>query len=203
MKIIGFFDNYKPVVGNRPEDALIQLTDVSLLRNGKPFFVPDDGHEYRAYPTLALKICRLGKTIPTRFASRYYTECAPALNIRDLTVLNRLRELSYPWTQAVAFDYSAPIGEFRSAPEILSGQKKIIFRQIDSEGIEATPSIEFDVNQLHLSPDEIIASLSTRFTLKDGDIIFVGYSPQSFLLSSRHTIEAGIGDDRLLTAKIR
>lgn len=201
MKIIGLLDNYGSSIhtGTPP---LLLLTDVSLLKSGKPFFVPDDGHEYCAFPSIAIKISRLGKSIPARFAHRYYTEAAAALNIRDITLLENLKASSLPWTEAVAFDYSAPIGPFSPIGESLE-DNIITFRHFDSLGQELSPPVTFDPACLRLGADRAIEALSQRFTLKDGDIIFLGYTPSCFAIAPRQTIEAFSRKGERMIAKIR
>lgn len=202
MKLISLLENY----GNAsplPTPPLLLLTDVSLLKSGKPFFVPDDGHEYRAFPSMAIRICRLGKSIPARFAHRYYQEVAPALNIRDITLLSLLRKKSLPWTEAVAFDYSTPTGDFISLPQMGMDGIKLTFRHLDNTGKEISSPIMFDPKNLQIGADKAIEVLSRRFTLKDGDIIFLGHTSDSFLLSPRQTVEAFTDTKRNLFVKLR
>ena len=46
--------------------SLLLKGDSALLVNRKPFFVPDETRAPVAYPALALRVCRLGKTIAPR-----------------------------------------------------------------------------------------------------------------------------------------
>ena len=58
---------YKP---ERP--VIFTKADSSLLKDGKPFFVPDWSEQVDYETELVVRICRLGKSIPERFAHRYY-----------------------------------------------------------------------------------------------------------------------------------
>ena len=57
----------------RPDEPVIfTKADSALLKPGRPFFVPDDMGRIDYEAEVVVRICRLGKSIPTRFAHRYY-----------------------------------------------------------------------------------------------------------------------------------
>ena len=57
----------------KPESPVIfTKADSSLLKDKKPFFIPDDLGQIDYETELVVRICRLGKSIPQRFAHRYY-----------------------------------------------------------------------------------------------------------------------------------
>lgn len=57
----------------KPENPVIFMkADSALLKDHKPFFVPDHLGRIEYEGELVLRICRLGKSIPRRFAHRYY-----------------------------------------------------------------------------------------------------------------------------------
>ena len=79
MKIFGIGMNY--IQHNKELDGALYKTeapvlftkaDSSLLKSGKPFFVPDFMGRIDYEAELVIRICRLGKNIPQRFAHRYY-----------------------------------------------------------------------------------------------------------------------------------
>ncbi|MBQ5663782.1 MAG: fumarylacetoacetate hydrolase family protein, partial [Bacteroidaceae bacterium] len=79
MKIIAVGKNYSDHAlefdgtVERPAVPMIFMKpDSSILKNGKPFFLPDflGCVEYEA--EIVVRISNLGKNIPTRFAHRYY-----------------------------------------------------------------------------------------------------------------------------------
>ena len=57
-------ENREPVIFMKPDSA--------ILKDGKPFFVPDFSHEVHYETEVVVRICRLGKNIAPRFAHRYY-----------------------------------------------------------------------------------------------------------------------------------
>ena len=48
--------------------------DSALLKDNKPFFLPDFSNEIHHEIELIIKISRLGKNIEAKFAHRYYDE---------------------------------------------------------------------------------------------------------------------------------
>ena len=55
----------------KPEEPVIfTKADSALLKDGKPFFVPDFMGQIDYETEIVVRICRLGKSIPARFAHR-------------------------------------------------------------------------------------------------------------------------------------
>ena len=72
-----------PVIFSKPESAVI--------RENKPFFVPDFAERFDYETELVVRINRLGKNIPKRFAYRYYDEVTLGIDFtaRDLQARSR------------------------------------------------------------------------------------------------------------------
>ena len=84
----------------------------ALLTHGKPMFKPDFTHEMSAAPYVALRISRMGKSIPARFAFRYYDAVGVAIDFTAEDVLRRLSQEGGPWDAAKSFDGSICIGDW-------------------------------------------------------------------------------------------
>ena len=57
----------------RPDEPVIfTKADSAILNQGKPFFIPDHLGRIDYETEVVVRICRLGKNIPERFAHRYY-----------------------------------------------------------------------------------------------------------------------------------
>ncbi|MCQ2310581.1 MAG: hypothetical protein MJZ64_02390 [Paludibacteraceae bacterium] len=84
--------------------------DASLLNQRKPFFMPDWSADLRYIPCQAVRICRLGKCIDTRYANRYYDAIAQGLDF----IAWDLKESDY--AQATAFDNALCVGEWLPIP---------------------------------------------------------------------------------------
>ena len=77
MKIICIGRNYsehaKELNNPLPEKPVFFMKpDSSILKNNKPFFLPDFSKDVHYEVELVLKISRLGKNINEKFADRYF-----------------------------------------------------------------------------------------------------------------------------------
>jgi 2-keto-4-pentenoate hydratase/2-oxohepta-3-ene-1,7-dioic acid hydratase in catechol pathway len=68
------------------EPVVFMKPDSSILKNNKPFFLPDFSSEIHYEVEVVVKISRLGKGILPKFAPRYYDEITAGIDItaRDL-----------------------------------------------------------------------------------------------------------------------
>ena len=100
MKILAVGKNYaqhNKEMGDtlyRQEEPVVFLKpDSSLLKDGKPFFLPDHLGRVDYEGELVVRICRLGKNIPERFAHRYYDAVTVGV---DFTARDMQRRLTAP-----------------------------------------------------------------------------------------------------------
>ena len=76
-------DYTEPIIFTKPDSA--------LLRDGKPFFLPQAWGEISYEAEVVVRICRLGKNIAAKFASRYYEEAGICLAIEASDLLEKLK----------------------------------------------------------------------------------------------------------------
>jgi 2-keto-4-pentenoate hydratase/2-oxohepta-3-ene-1,7-dioic acid hydratase in catechol pathway len=119
MKIIGVGMNYsshKEDMNNKlraKEPTLFMKSDSSsLLKDGKPFYIPDFSQDVQYEAEIVIKISRLGKNIAQRFAYRYYDEVTVGIDMTAQDLQQKLRSEGLPWEISKAFDNSAIIGTF-------------------------------------------------------------------------------------------
>ena len=171
MKIIGV------TYGERK--SLILKGDSALLVNRKPFFIPDEVNELEAYPALALRVCRLGKTVAPRYANRYFDAYAPALDIQAADLRAQALANGEPWTTAISLDGSFPLGEWK-------------------EQMIESPNLHLN-GQTYEATDAQIAeavSLASRFmTIRQGDVIYVQLTDQPLTLKQNDCITACLNDE--------
>ena len=97
----------------KPEEPVIfTKADSSLLRDGKPFFLPDDLGRIEYETELVVRICRLGKSIPVRFAHRYYDAVTVGVDFTARELQRRLRAEGKPWDLCKSFDGAAVVGQW-------------------------------------------------------------------------------------------
>lgn len=176
MKIFGIGMNY--IQHNKELDGALYKTeapvlftkaDSSLLKSGKPFFVPDFMGRIDYEAELVIRICRLGKNIPQRFAHRYYDAVTVGIDFTARDVQQQLREKGLPWDLSKSFDGAAAIGEWVGKDKFLDVQALRFHLDINGQTVQegCTADMVFSI-------DEIVAYISQYFTLKTGDVIFTG-----------------------------
>lgn len=143
--------------------------DSALLKNNKPFFIPDFTEECSASVYLALRICRLGKSIPARFASRYYDAFGVVVDFTAEDVLRQLRVDGRAWDMAKSFDSSAVEGEFISTSEIDVKSALVASLEINGEIVSETVCEDIERNV-----GNVISAVSRVFTIRQGDLLLVG-----------------------------
>ncbi|MDR2389407.1 MAG: fumarylacetoacetate hydrolase family protein, partial [Tannerellaceae bacterium] len=92
--------------------TIFMKSESSLLKGGKPFFIPDFSSEIHYETEVVIKISRLGKNIAERFARRYYSEVTVGIDFTARDLQKRLRAEGLPWEISKAFDNSAVAGAF-------------------------------------------------------------------------------------------
>lgn len=151
------------------EPAIFMKSDSSLLKDGKPFFIPDFSSEIHYETELVVKIDRLGKNIAERFAHRYYGEVTVGIDFTARDLQRRLRGEGLPWELSKAFDGSAVVGTFIPLEE--AGNIGRLPFHLDKNGETVQRGNTADM----LFPvDRIIAYVSRFFTLKVGDLLYTG-----------------------------
>ena len=151
------------------EPVIFTKADSALLKSGKPFFIPDFMGRIDYETELVVRICRLGKNIPVRFAHRYYDAVTVGIDFTARDVQRQAKELGRPWTIAKGFDGSAAIGEWVDIEKFRDIQA--LHFHLDINGTTAQEGCSSD---MLYTVDEIIAYISKFFTLKTGDLLYTG-----------------------------
>ena len=76
-----YADHNKELQNQTPTEPVVFMKpDSALLKNNKPFFIPDFSNEIHYETELVIKFNRLGKNIEPRFAPRYFAEIGLPFN---------------------------------------------------------------------------------------------------------------------------
>ncbi len=196
MKVIGIKGNYKSE--NQTASQVYLMADSSLLKDGKPLFLPDFAEEFVARPALVVRINRLGKNIAKRFASRYYDAVTVGLCIeaRGFKHENGIEGIG---SVVNAFDSAAVLGDFVEI-ENITDINNIPF----SINVNGNTNIELNSQELDKNIDELIEELSKYFTFKIGDILYTGYRDDlSFKLNINDVISGQLGEYTPLHFKVK
>lgn len=183
----------------KPEEPVIfTKADSALLKDRKPFFVPDfmGCIDYEA--ELVVRICRLGKTIPQRFAHRYYDAVTLGVDFTARDMQRIFREKGMPWDLCKGFDGSAAIGEWVDINKFRDIQA-INFRL----NINGSTVQEACTSDMLYGVDELIAYISRYFTLKTGDLIYTGTPAGTGPVAIGDRLEGWLDDRKVLEFSCR
>jgi len=164
----------------RPDEPVIfTKADSAILNQGKPFFVPEQLGRIDYETEVVIRICRLGKNIPERFAYRYYDALTLGIDFTARDLQKKASEAGQPWTICKGFDGSAAIGEWVPKEKLLK-DPEVVCTQSGLQALRFHLNIngktvqEGATSDMLYKVDEIIAYISRFFTLKTGDILFTG-----------------------------
>ena len=154
----------------KPDEPVIFLkADSSLLKDHKPFFIPDHLGRIEYETEVVVRICKLGKTVPVRFAPRYYDALTVGIDFTARELQHKLSAAGQPWDLAKGFDGAACLGEW--VPKEKFRDLNALRFHLDINGQTVQEGCTAD---MLYKIDEIIAYISQYFTLKTGDILFTG-----------------------------
>lgn len=154
----------------KPEAPIIfTKADSALLKDSKPFFIPDFMGRIDYETEIVVRICRLGKSIPERFAHRYYDALTVGIDFTARDLQKQLRANGQPWDLCKGFDGSAAIGQWVDKEKFLNLNTLPFHLDINGRTVQ-----EGCTADMLFSIDSLIAYISQYFTLKTGDILFTG-----------------------------
>ena len=154
----------------KPEEPVIfTKADSALLKDHKPFFIPDWSSRVDYEAELVVRICRLGKGIPERFAHRYYDAVTVGIDFTARDLQEKAREKGRPWTICKGFDGSAVIGDWVEKERFCDVQAMHFHLDINGRTVQ-----EGLTSDMLFKIDELISYLSRFFTLKTGDLLYTG-----------------------------
>lgn len=204
MKIICIGRNYiehaKELNNPLPENPVYFLKpDTSLVIRNRPFFYPDFSSDIHYETELVLKICKVGKSIPEKFAHEYYDSIGVGFDFTARDLQQKCKEKGLPWEIAKGFDYSAPISPEFIPVEQFSDLKNIRFSML-LNGVKVQDGNSGD---MIFSFDKIISYVSRFMTLRTGDLIFTGTPAGVGPVKIGDKLEAFLEDRLLLKCLIK
>lgn len=176
MKIIAIGMNYSlhckelHVNESLPQEPVIFMKpDSAILKDSKPFFIPDFSQQIDYETELVVRINRLGKNISERFAHRYYDAVTVGIDFTARDLQRKFRAEGKPWELCKGFDSSAAIGDWVDVEKFKDIQDIHFHLDINGKTVQTghTRDMLFGV-------DKIIAYVSQFCTLKIGDLLFTG-----------------------------
>lgn len=205
MKIIAVGMNYVAHCNelhrneNLPQEPVIFMKpDSALLKDSKPFFIPDFSKRVDYETELVVRICRLGKNIAPRFAHRYYDAVTVGIDFTARDLQQKLRAEGKPWEISKGFDNSAVIGDFVPVNRFKDVQNLDFHLTIDGNKVQ-----EGNTRDMIFKIDDLIAYISQFYTLKIGDLLYTGTPVGVGPVSIGQHLEGYLEGEKLLNFYIR
>lgn len=205
MKIIAVGMNYKAhcqelhATEALPKEPVIFMKpDSALLKDSKPFFIPDFSKQIEYETELVVRICRLGKNIASRFAHRYYDAVTVGIDFTARDLQHKFRSGGMPWELSKGFDNSAVIGDFVPVNRFKDVQNLEFHLDIDGNKVQQgnTRDMIFEI-------DDLIAYISQFYTLKIGDLLYTGTPVGVGPVSIGQHLEGYLEGEKLLDFYVR
>ena len=203
MKIICVGRNYSKHIeelnNQKPQEPVLFLKpDSAIVLKNQPFVIPPFSKNIQHEVEILIKINRIGKHIDAKFAHKYYNEIGLGIDFTARDLQSTLKAKGLPWEKAKAFDGSAVIGNFlpKNSFDDLNNINFILKKN-------DTVVQEGNTAQLLWKIDELIAYISTFFTLKIGDVIFTGTPAGVGKVETNDVLSGFIEEKQLFKVKIK
>ncbi len=151
----------EPVIFMKPKNALLQ--------SHTPFYYPEFCNELHYEVELVLRICKNGKYVSEKQASKYYNGLSVGIDFTARDIQTELKAKGLPWEKAKAWDNSAVVGIWKEiTPKLLGNPIHFSLLkngEIVQTGISTDMIFQFD---------EIVSHISNYFSLNIGDLIYTG-----------------------------
>jgi 2-keto-4-pentenoate hydratase/2-oxohepta-3-ene-1,7-dioic acid hydratase in catechol pathway len=180
------------------EPVLFMKPDSAILKNNKPFFLPDFSADIHYEVEVVAVISKLGKGIAARFAGRYFEEITLGIDITARDLQSKQARAGLPWEISKCFDGAAPIGKFVPVKSY-KNVNDLDFR-LEINGMIVQQS---NTSDMIFSIAELIEYSSKFFTLKTGDLIFTGTPSGVGSLKKNDHLIAFLEDQPLLDFMIK
>jgi acylpyruvate hydrolase len=204
MKIICIGRNYeehaRELNNPLPENPVFFLKpDTALVIRNRPFYYPDFSKDIQYETELVLKICKVGKSIPEKYAGDFYDQIGIGFDFTARDLQQKCKEKGLPWEIAKGFDYSAPISPEFVAKENFPDLKNISFHlELNGKRVQEGHS-----GDMIFPFEKIIAYVSKFMTLRTGDLIFTGTPSGVGPVKIGDKLEAYLEGTHMLTCNIK
>ena len=203
MKIIcigrNYIDHAKELNNPVPEKPVFFMKpDSALVIKNRPFYYPDFSKDVHHELEVVIKINRLGRSIPEKFAHRYFNEIALGIDFTARDLQAEMKKKGLPWEIAKGFDYSAPVSEFFPVKDYEDVHSLDFFLDINGEKVQVG-----NTSDMIFSFEQIIAYVSRFMTLKTGDLIFTGTPAGVGPVQINDRLEAYLAGQKLMDFMVK
>ena len=203
MKIICIGRNYaahiEELANERPKDPVVFIKpDSAVLPKDQDFYIPEFTKEVHYEVEVLIRINKVGKHIDRRFAHKYYNEVGLGIDFTARDLQSALKQKGLPWEKAKGFDGSAVIGRWLPKSDF-NDLNNLNFTLYKNEELVQNGNTGLMLWNI----DELVAYVSTYFTLKKGDILFTGTPAGVGQITTNDYLSGKLEGQELFSLKIK
>jgi len=203
MKIICIGFNYKSHLAEmgkeQPEVPVFFFKpDTSILLRNRPFFLPDFSQDMQYELELVVRINKVGKCIPKRFAHTYYNEIGLGIDFTARDLQQQCQEKGLPWEISKGFDNSAAVSDFVPLGTFNNMSNLNFHLLLNGKQVQVG-----NTSDMIFTIDAIIAYISQFITLKIGDLLFTGTPSGVGKLAINDHLQGFLENRKLLDFRIK
>ncbi len=151
------------------EPVLFLKPSTAILADGGTIIVPHFSHELHHEVELVALVTKGGSRIPRPDAISHIGGYAVGLDMTLRDVQANAKQKGLPWAVSKGFDTSAPLSSFVARNAVPDPHNLTI-----SLAVNGTLKQHSTTRNMIFRLDEVLAYISTIFTLEPGDLIFTG-----------------------------
>lgn len=169
------------------EPLIFTKPSTALAFPGESLWFPPGCEELHPEAELVLIVGQVCRDLPPEEAPDALWGFGSGLDMTDRGVQKKAKEKGWPWDRAKGFDGSAALGDW-VARDPKAGLPQV-FLKSEGELLQ-----EVDPTQMTHDLGAILASLSARFTLLPGDLIFTGAPAGTAPVQPGAMLELSLGE---------
>jgi fumarylpyruvate hydrolase len=182
-------DREPPFFFMKPADAIVA--------DGKDFPYPTQTKDVHHEMEMVVAIGKGGSNIAAGSALEHVFGYAAGLDMTRRDLQAEAKKQGRPWDTAKGFDHAAPCGRIAPAASIGHPASGAIWLKVNGEFKQRS-----DLSQLVWKIPEVIAYLSTLFTLAPGDLIYSGTPAGVGAVKRGDVLEGGVDGVGTIQLKI-
>jgi 2-keto-4-pentenoate hydratase/2-oxohepta-3-ene-1,7-dioic acid hydratase in catechol pathway len=153
-----------------PDKPLVFLKPASsLIGGGGTIILPSQSHVIHHEVELVIAIGDKCHNISQKNARKYIAGLGVGIDVTARDIQLQAKKAGHPWSIAKGFDTFAPVSSFAQLHDEIDLSSLRLSLNVNSELRQ-----KGNTSEMIFGIDEIIAYLSTPFTLYPGDLIFTG-----------------------------
>ncbi|HRD48030.1 MAG: fumarylacetoacetate hydrolase family protein [Candidatus Competibacter sp.] len=165
-----YLDHIRELNNAVPETPILFMKpDTALLGLDEPIRLPEGRGECHHEVELAVLVGRELRNANAETARDAVAGYGIALDLTLRDVQNELKKKGHPWETAKAFDGSCPLSPFLKPEALPDPQATDLMLRVNGEIRQ-----HGNTRQMMIGVFELMAYISTHFTLRPGDVVLTG-----------------------------